>query len=71
MTATDIARAHLAAALEQASAEGQGRDAVARAMLSAVVTAMLDGRSVSDVRAELLAAAENVDPERDYMFMRP
>jgi hypothetical protein len=40
-------------------------------MLSLVVSSMLERRGVADVRSELLAAAENVDPDTDYMFMRP
>jgi hypothetical protein len=32
---------------------------------------MLERRSVKDVQAEILAAADNVDPDKDYMFMRP
>jgi len=28
-------------------------------------------RSIQDVRAEILAAAENLDPDADHMFMRP
>jgi hypothetical protein len=71
MTAGDIARAHFAAARAAAKADGQDFDAVARALLSLVITSMLERRSVADVRAELLAAAENVDPDTDYMFMRP
>jgi hypothetical protein len=71
MNAGDIARLHFAAALAAARAQGQDSDAVARGLLSLVVAAMLERRSVADVRAELLAAAENVDPDTDYVFMRP
>lgn len=71
MTAGEIARHHFAAAMAAATAQGQDRDAVARAVLALVVTSMLERRSVADVRRELLAAAENVDPDTDYMFMRP
>ena len=71
MSAGRIARAHFAAAMAQADAEGQDRDAVARTLLAEIVTSMLQRRSVADVRAEILAAAENVDPDTDYMFMRP
>ena len=71
MTAGEIARRHFAAAMAAAVEHGHDRDAVARTMLSLVVTSMLERRSVADVRAELLAAAENVDPDTDYMFMRP
>ncbi len=71
MTASEIARTHFAAAMAQAKAEGQDLDAVARAFLSAVVTSFLERRSLPDVKAELLGAAENADPDTDYMFMRP
>jgi hypothetical protein len=71
MTAGDIARVHFQAAIESARREGQDPDAVARNMISRAVTEMLTRRSVKDVRAELLAAADNVDPDTDYMFMRP
>lgn len=71
MSAGEIAERHFAAAMTEARAVGQDTDAVARSFLSCVVTSMLERRSVGDVRAELLAAAENVDPDTDYMFMRP
>ncbi len=71
MSASDIARRHFEAAMGQARAEGQDADAVARAFISAAVTSFLQRRSIADVRNELLAAAENVDPDTDYMFMRP
>ena len=71
MSAGDIARKHFAAAMDAAVLEGQDPDAIARCTLSLVITSMLRRRSVSDVRSEILAAAENVDPETDCMFMRP
>ncbi|MFN8724784.1 MAG: hypothetical protein ACK5XB_04485 [Rhodospirillales bacterium] len=71
MNAGQIARAHFAAAMAQAEAEGQDRDAVGRTLLAEIVKSMLLRRSIRDVRAEILAAADNVDPETDYMFMRP
>jgi hypothetical protein len=71
MTAGEIARTHFVAAMAAAKASGQDADAVARQMLSLVVSSMLERRGVADVRSELLAAAENVDPDTDYMFMRP
>ncbi|MBP6012969.1 MAG: hypothetical protein KBA31_12140 [Alphaproteobacteria bacterium] len=71
MSAGDIARRHFAAAIAAARDEMQDADAVVRTMLSLAITSMLDRRSVADVRAELLAAAENVDPDTDYAFMRP
>lgn len=71
MSATAIARRHLEKALAQAEADGVGTDSVARAMLSEVIATFLKYRTVADVRAELAAAAENCDPDTDYVFMRP
>lgn len=71
MTAGEIARHHFAAALAMAAAERQDVVAVARAVLARVVANMLERRSLADVRAELLAAADNLDPDTDYVFMRP
>ncbi len=71
MTATDIARRHFDQALAQARAEGQDPDAVARATLGLVVASFLERRPLADVRAELASAAENADPDTDYVFMRP
>ena len=69
MSASEIARRHFAAALAEAKQAGYPGDAIARQMLA--VSTYLETRSIPDVRAEILAAAENVDPDTDYMFMRP
>jgi hypothetical protein len=71
MSAGEIARRHFAAALTEAKQTGYDADAVARQMLAQVISAYLETRSIADVRAEVLAAAENIDPDTDYMFMRP
>ena len=71
MSASEIARRHFAAALTEANQAGYAGDAVARQMLALVVSTYLESRPVADVRAEILAAAENVDPDTDYVFMRP
>jgi hypothetical protein len=71
MNAGQIARAHFAAAMAQAGVEGQDPDAVGRTLLAEIVKSMLLRRSIRDVRAEILAAADNIDPDTDYMFMRP
>jgi hypothetical protein len=71
MNAGQIARLHFAAAIAQAQAEGQDADAVGRVLLAEIVKSMLLRRSIQDVRAEILAAADNLDPDADHMFMRP
>ena len=71
MTPSQIARRHFDAARAEAATAGQDAEAVARGFLSLAVAAFLETRSVADVRSELLTAADNVDPDTDYMFMRP
>lgn len=71
MSASEIARRHFRAAVTEGAQAGYSPDAVARQMLALVVATYLETRSVADVRAEILAAAENVDPDTDYNFMRP
>lgn len=71
MTASQIARHHFAAAMANTALEGQDADAVARALIAAALDRFLATRSIADVRAELLAMADNLDPDADYVFMRP
>ena len=70
-SAGETARRYFAEAIADASKNGIEADTIARAMLSLVISTFLEKRSVADVRNELLTAAENVDPDTDYMFMRP
>jgi len=65
-----IAR-HVAAAIEEAAREGISEDAVARGLFSRVIAIYKQSRPAEDIRAELIAAAENVDDDQDYSFMRP
>jgi hypothetical protein len=71
MSASDIARRHFEAAVNEAKQAGHTGDAVARQMLALAISTYLEHRTVADVRAEILAAAENIDPDTDYTFMRP
>lgn len=71
MSASDIAKKHFAAAIEEARVSGQDLDAVARQFLALVTTAFRERRSIQDAKAELLEAANHCDPDEDFMFMRP
>lgn len=71
MNASDIARKHFAAAMVEARAAGQDLDAVTRQFLPLITASFLERRPLRDVRAELIEAAEHVDPDEDFMFMRP
>lgn len=71
MSARQIVERSFAAALADAAAEGIAADTLARAMLSRVIAEFLAHRPLKDVQSELIAAADNADPDRDFMFMRP
>jgi hypothetical protein len=71
MSATEIAKLHFSAAVAEAEAAGLGCDSVCRSLLGLVVSKYLENRSVSDVQSELRFVADNCDPERDFIFMRP
>ena len=71
MSASEIAKRHLEAAIAEGKTQSASADAIARAMLSQAIATFLASRSPDDVKQELLAAAENVDPDTDYAFMRP
>jgi hypothetical protein len=71
MSATEIAKRHFLAAVSEAETAGFGHDSVCRSLLGLVVAKYLESRDLSDVQSELVFVAENCDPERDFMFMRP
>ncbi|QWG15542.1 hypothetical protein KMZ29_13255 [Bradyrhizobium sediminis] len=71
MSATEIAKRHFLAAVEEAEAAGLGHDSVCRSLLGLVISKYLETRNVSDVQSELRFVAENCDPGTDFMFMRP
>ena len=66
-----IARSHFERALAEAASHGYDGDALGRAMLALVIETYRQSRPIPDIQAELRGAAENVDPDTDYMFMRP
>ena len=71
MSATEIAKLHFAAAIAGAEAAGVDHDSVCRSLLGMVVSKYLEKRAVLDVQSELRFVAENCDPDRDFMFIRP
>ena len=71
MTASEIARSHFEAAMQSADSDGQGRQAVARNLMAEALKLYLQSRTLDDVRSELIATADNLDPDTDYVFMRP
>lgn len=71
MTPSTLARQHFEAAAAEAVRLGLDPDALGRQMLGQIIQSFLTRRSISDVRAELTAALETIDPDTDFMFMRP
>jgi hypothetical protein len=71
MNASQIAKRHFEAAIAEGKTQSVSADTLARAMLSHAIATFLTSRTPNDVRQELLSAAENVDPDTDYAFMRP
>ena len=67
----DWARSMLEQNLSKAAAEGLGEGIALRALLSAVVERSATQRTADDLAQELIFLADNLDPERDYGFMRP
>lgn len=67
----DWARAALEQSLAAVKQDGIDEGMALRALLSAVVERSAGLRSVEDLAQELHFLADNLDPERDYGFMRP
>ena len=71
MSAVGIATHHVAAAIEEAKASNVGPDVVGRHMIDAVIALFLRTRPVEDVKRELQFITDTVDPDTDFIFMRP
>lgn len=71
MTPREIAEKHFKAALAEGADVKIDADTIARYVLSAVIDTYLENRSPDDVKAELLEAAEHLEPDDEFTFMRP
>ena len=65
------ARQELESSLERAQAQGVDPLMTLRALLSEAVELNRLEREVADLAQELQFLADNLDPQRDYAFMRP
>ncbi|MDH1056069.1 hypothetical protein [Aquipseudomonas alcaligenes] len=65
------ARQELESSLERAQAQGFDPVMTLRALLSEAVELNRLEREVADLAQELQFLADNLDPQRDYAFMRP
>ncbi|WP_237046422.1 hypothetical protein [Aquipseudomonas alcaligenes] len=65
------ARQELESSLERAQAQGFDPVMTLRALFSEAVELNRLEREVADLAQELQFLADNLDPQRDYAFMRP
>ena len=65
------ARQELESSLERARTQGFDPLMTSRALLSEAVELNRLEREVADLAQELQFLADNLDPQRDYAFMRP
>lgn len=62
---------HVQAALAEAADKSISDDVVARCLLSEAIRLFKAKRSNEDIAAELTSAAENLDDDTPFVFMRP
>jgi hypothetical protein len=70
-TARDIVTAHVDAILKEAAGLQIPTDVLGRVMFEHVLRMWRETRTEEDVKSELLAAIDHLDPDEDFMFMRP
>ncbi len=70
-TPSELARTHFEAALAEAQSAGLDRKATIRAFIYLVGEALMVDHSAEEAMKEIIGIAENIDPDADYMFMRP
>jgi hypothetical protein len=70
-TARDIVVPHIEAALKEAGELQIPGDSIARVMFEQVLRIWRETRDFEDIRAEIIEAADHLDPDEDFNFMRP
>jgi hypothetical protein len=71
MSAHQMVSKHVQAALAEAASRSVSDDVVARCLLSEAIRRFKASRSNDDIAAELTAAADNLDDDTPFVFMRP
>ena len=62
---------HVEAAVADAARVGHPADTVGRVLLGMAIALFRQTRDTDDIRRELEATLENLDPGEEYAFMRP
>lgn len=70
-TAREVITPHIEAAMAEAAENKISTDAMARIMFEKVLRIWRETRDPEDIMAELREAADHLDPDEDFMFMRP
>jgi hypothetical protein len=71
MSSHELVARHVVAALDEAASHSISSDVVARCLLSEAIRIFRQQRSIDDVAAELIAAADNLDEDAPLAFIRP
>ncbi len=71
MSVHQLVAKHVQAALDEAAAQSISDDVVARCLLSEAIRLFKTKRSNDDIAAELTGAADNLDDDTPFVFMRP
>ncbi len=71
MSSHEMVARHVEAALREASGRSISSDVVARCLLSEAIRIFRQQRSIEDISAELMAAADNLDEDAPLAFIRP
>ena len=67
----EIVARHVEAMLAEAAAQKLPTDVIGRELLAHVIRIYSLTRPYDDIAAELQFAAENVDPDTEFAFVRP
>ena len=70
MSAQQLVRGHVQAALEEAAARSISDDVVARCLLSEAIRLFKLNRANADIAAELIAAADKLNDDDALLIMR-
>ncbi len=70
-TPSQIAKKHYEAALAEAAAASIPADTMARTLMSFLMVTYREHYSIEQIREELTNLADNLDPDEEYLFMRP
>ena len=67
----ELVRRYFTALCAEASTAGSSLDVVGRLLIDEVITLWRRSRPASDIADELEFLSANLDPDQDYVFMRP